>query len=488
MKRTILILGLIVMILATSCDDWLDTTPKAQVNSDKLFSTETGFEDALYGVYTSLTSKNTYGMNMTYGFMDVLAQYYKMDNSHILYEASLYNYDNSKVKDVIESMWLTSYNTIANCDLLLENLEKKDDSFFKENYKEILTAEALAVRAYVHFDLLRAFAPAWRNNPDVLCLPYADSYSKKIHKQKTTKEFINLVIQDLMKAKELLDKIDMVFSDDFKNVNNIFYYHYQSDIGKEFTSYRSYRLNYYAINALLARVYNYIGDKKNAYKYAKYIINLQKDGFYAFTTESELSAELKERDIVMQNELLFALNYPGVHDDWYKNDVVNSTAFIINGIDDIYKISDDFRKTYLTMKNSKDKTISIKYADIDSEKGGKVPMIRLSEMYFIAAESIFETNKKEAIDYLSILRLNRGVNSEISETISYEDFVKELTIEARREFIGEGQMFYWYKRLGLPIDRASDKIDLSDAQFCLPLPDTEVEFGSRSEKYLENLK
>ena len=36
-----------------------------------------------------------------------------------------------------------------------------------------------------------------------------------------------------------------------------------------FLSYRGFRLNYYAVNALLARVYAYKLDKKQAYDYAK---------------------------------------------------------------------------------------------------------------------------------------------------------------------------------------------------------------------------
>ena len=105
---------------------------------------------------------------------------------------------------------------------------------------------------------------------------------------------------------------------------------------------------------------------------------------------------------------------------------------------------------------------------MDSENGGKVPMIRLSEMYLIAAESGFNAHKDVAIGLLEELRKN------------------EITKEYQREFIGEGQLFYWYKRLGLPVDQGSTTITLEPSQFCLPLPATEVEFGGRKEDYLNN--
>jgi len=180
------------------------------------------------------------------------------------------------------------------------------------------------------------------------------------------------------------------------------------------------------------------------------------------------------------------LNYAGIHDLWYSYDASQDNYYTINDVTSIYPSSDDFRKEYLVITNSNGYDISVKYADVDSENGGKVPMIRLSEMYLIAAESGFNAHKDVAIGLLEELRKNRGIAEEISTTITYDNFVKELTREARREFIGEGQLFYWYKRLGLPVDQGSTTITLEPSQFCLPLPATEVEFGGRKEDYLNN--
>ena len=53
MKNKILIaVTLMVCTIASSCNDWLDVTPQAQVNADKLFSTPEGYESAVYGIYT----------------------------------------------------------------------------------------------------------------------------------------------------------------------------------------------------------------------------------------------------------------------------------------------------------------------------------------------------------------------------------------------------------------------------------------------------
>lgn len=51
-KRILIIFTLFVFALInSSCDSWLDVTPQAQVNAEKLFSKPKGFENALYGIY-----------------------------------------------------------------------------------------------------------------------------------------------------------------------------------------------------------------------------------------------------------------------------------------------------------------------------------------------------------------------------------------------------------------------------------------------------
>ena len=51
-NKKLIAVALIVCTKASSCNDWLDVTPQAQVNADKLFSTPEGYESAVYGIYT----------------------------------------------------------------------------------------------------------------------------------------------------------------------------------------------------------------------------------------------------------------------------------------------------------------------------------------------------------------------------------------------------------------------------------------------------
>lgn len=68
-----------------------------------------------------------------------------------------------------------------------------------------------------------------------------------------------------------------------------------------------------------------------------------------------------------------------------------------------------------------------------------IPMLRLGEMYLIAAESESET-LNDGLPYINTLRNKRGISNLGSLTTT------ELTYEYMRELYGEGQLFYFYKR------------------------------------------
>lgn len=472
----------VALLTGTGCNDWLDVTPQAQVNADKLFSTPEGFENALYGVYTSLTQPALYGKNMTWGFMDVLAQYYKVysNSNHTYYEAARYNYDNGNSKDAIRDMWLYSYRTIANCNIILEYLEEKGEGFFRDDNYQLIKAEVLAIRAYLHFDMLRAFSPSWKDNQNGMGVPYAESFTKKVHPQLATREVVSRILADLETARGLLKDIDPVFAETFKDM----YYHYYqpreniSNLG----DFRAFHMNYFAVTGLMARVYHYMGDKK-AYTYAKEIIDAVEEGYFRFTTESELSTSAKYKNVTMENEVLFALDFSGVHKLFYSSDASGNTGYDLNDVSSLFPFPDDLRKNLVGDNSSRGTTVSYKFADIKSDYGGKVPLIRMSEMYLIATEARYGDNKEEALGYLDQLQTMRGESQDMAN-VTDEQLITLLTGEARREFVSEGQMFYWYKRLGLAVDRGTGTITLTKQNFSLPMPSAEIEFGGRVEEYL----
>ena len=183
MKNKILI-GLVLFAFTLgSCDSWLDVAPDDQVNEETLFKTGEGYRTALNGVYKDLSVTSLYGREMTWGFLDVLAQCYdswSINSGHIYDKALSYKYQDKEIKSLIQSIWSNSYNAVANCNNLIDRAQKEDPSKFAEGEEErnLIWGEALALRAFIHFDMLRLFAPSPRvvkaagDDKGYICLLY----------------------------------------------------------------------------------------------------------------------------------------------------------------------------------------------------------------------------------------------------------------------------------------------------------------------------
>ena len=107
----------------------------------------------------------------------------------------------------------------------------------------------------------------------------------------------------------------------------------------------------------------------------------------------------------------------------------------------------------------------------------KVPLIRLSEMYMLLSESYLEEDINQAKAYADTLRIARIGEEGILTNYSENAFIQEM----RREFPGEGQMFFMYKRRNHDIvqDAASGgNVTASEHIFVLPIPDAEIENGN----------
>ena len=109
-----------------------------------------------------------------------------------------------------------------------------------------------------------------------------------------------------------------------------------------------------------------------------------------------------------------------------------------------------------------------------------MPLVRRSEAYYIAAETIYKKNLDEAKGYLRAVKQSRysSYNSLSLDKVNNADennFMDVLINDMRREWIGEGQIFYLYKRLKKDMPFEGNEVVPIEAKYVIwPVPDTET--------------
>ena len=103
---------------------------------------------------------------------------------------------------MFDDIWKLMYENISHVNSVLTNLEGRENSL---RYYNFYKGEALALRAFMHFQLLNAFAPAYREETvDYPAIPYCESYEPLVYPFRTVGAIYRKVIDELKEAEGLL--------------------------------------------------------------------------------------------------------------------------------------------------------------------------------------------------------------------------------------------------------------------------------------------
>lgn len=474
------------MILAcstmmVSCDSWLEVKPYDKISEGELQKSEEGYQKMLNGIYIDLNSDALYGQSLSVEMIEVMGGAYAIGTDNSVWgnykDLSNYQYGTEYWRNRLDQTWNKAYALILNCNKILENIDQNQDLFTGGNYYAV-KGEALALRAMLHFDMLRLFGPVYAKDSDKKAIPYYNKQTNSPEPILTAKEVAEKVVADLEEARILLA------NDPVKTEGTLM--SGSQDGTSNFMRYRALRLNYYAIEALLARVNLYMGNKTEAFKYATDVIKTADQGIFPFVDKSLVIGSPADPDRIFSSEVLFALtntsrskihknfydpsrlpNYVFRMDDNLMSNIVYGGAATTGGYQDDYR----YRANWIATGSNR---YFYKYSDMvanGSIQNTMIPMIRLGEMFLIAAESQSD-NLANGVQYVNALRRNRGVAN--LQTLT-PDLLK---YEYIRELYGEGQLFYLYKRLNSDIitsSNANKNPKASDLIFVVPLPDSETE-------------
>lgn len=518
MKKTIFA-AFFALLLCTSCQEWLDVTSPTQIKGDELFETESGYQDALTGIYLQLASNSLYGKNLTWFFTENMAYpYVNFELIQMDYRIMSGLYSTSYVKPYVDDIWSSAYKAIAGVNKALDYLDQ-DAGEVNAVSKPLFKGELLALRAFLHFDLLRlyGYAPAalgeeYAQKP---AIPYVTAYSKEETPQLSHPATLALIKKDIQ------DALTLLADDPICGKHPASYY---ADVNANgYWTNRNVHLNYYAAQALLARVCLWEGTEESmqqAASLAQGVIDAQGKAWNWVAANTLVGADA-DRDRPFCSEHLFSLNVYNLADiinysmvDFSYN--YNAETRVISKYDVDYNLFnvyedlsyydddwnwienivpgpglDDYRfKNHLhtTIRNNEDYYYGLKlfqpagtypYAD-------RIPLIKISEMYYILAEChLAQGREQEALDMINIVRAHRGMSTPLTlEQLEgwWINVEVELMKEYIRETLQEGQLIYYIKRhnyssfqdMGLSITGT-----FSPERILLPYPEDEFILGNR---------
>lgn len=471
MKRTIKIL-LILLTTATffSCKKFLDVQPEDKVSESQLYSNKNGIRSVLNGLYLDLAANQLYGDNLTLSTIEILGQRYNISSEHNQYKTSTYAYKDKPTIDRMEDIWSAAYSTILNINVFLENLNKYE-GVLDQSTKNIYSGEAVAMRALLHFDLLRLYGPRYSTvDSTKQSLPYYKNSKTEVNPLLPANEFMDNVMADLNLAETLLQNDPIITTG--VNIAK------PEDLVDFLSNNRNYRLNYYAIKGLKARAYLYRGDKISALTTAKGV--LAASDKFPWTTSANALVEKQNPDRVFSTEMLFGvmnsqlynryLNWfdPSIGEKQILAPIPSRLATVFENNENDYRFNLNWQ---MPSNGSKPYKTFLKYADVvDKTKTFRfsIPLLKISEIYYIAAEC--EPNAAEGITLLNIVRANRG----LLPLATTANLSTELQKEYQKDFFGEGQLFYYYKRRNITaVANGSSTSGNVTINYNVPLPDSE---------------
>jgi len=422
--KKIFLLVFTVALLFVSCEEYLTEEPILQQSTELSLATYSGLDNAVFGAYAPLVSVNWYGASFVLDAEMRSGNGYRDVNKN----SGRYTvpYDFSYTSTATPALWGTAYYVISAVNNVIANLDGKAgvDGVTQQDVDN-LHAESLFLRGLSHFDLVRTYAKQYTVDKTAPGVPYVtvtDPAGKPARDAVDT--VYNNIVTDLTTAEQLI-------ADDYTR--------------EGVTSSKSV-VNKLAIQALLSRVYLYMGEWQKSANYATTVIE---SGDFSLWEADEYAAAFKE-DAQTGGEVIFdvyglkANTYDGYWDaiTWLTNPDGYSDGAASNDLISLYAEDDVRGDMFIGNPEDAPGTFwTTKYAGKD--KGtpdvSNTIVLRLSEMYLNRAEAITRgatVAGTTAVSDINAIRTKRGA-SEITSA-----GVNDVLDERRLELAWEGHLWY----------------------------------------------
>jgi hypothetical protein len=431
------------VLLAGCSKSFTERDPYNSIPVETALGTEAGLGNALNGVYAQLRSVSLYGRDLPV-IGDLLADnaFIEVRNSGRYLAQYQYNYISSDA--VFGEIWSAAYSGILRANQIISATPTGGSV-------PQIKAQAYGLRAWLYFRLVTLYAKPYTDDSTALGVPLILTYDPyRLPTRSPVRDVYRQIVSDLQTA--------YANAPDYTN---------------------SVTLSKYAIEGMLAKVYLYMGNYTAAKAAAVDVINnsgftlVPANGYTAYWANAGIETG--------RVETLFSVDA----------DVVNNNGFddiggiYINGYQDIYASQQlyslysatDVRRSVFVADSTKSGASAIlvnKYSNAQNNDRDNVKVLRLSEVYLIAAESSVPGSETDARMYLNTL-LTRRDPGFTGYTSTGATLLSDIVRERRKELAFEGDRFFDLNRLKLPINRSQNggaiTAGTNNANLIIPYPD-----------------
>ncbi len=458
MKNKIFLALSILLLTAVSCKkSFLERTPSNGLPADQVIVNEGGMRDALNGLYASLRTANLYGRTVPL-LGDLLADNVFIHSTNSNRYIAEYQYTFTTLNANAQGVWTDAYSAILAANNIINS--NVTGSSTVDNYR----GEALTLRALMYFELQKHFAKPYTVDANGVGVPLVLTYdiSSKPGRNKTS-EVYTQIIADLNQAYTLL------------TVNK-----------------NSSYISKYVSKALLARVYQHMGDWNNAKTAALDVVN---NGGYSLIDTAAYKEYWKSPIPVSSKvETIFEVSSDAVN-----NLGTNSLAYFYDqsgygdaiATDTLYNLysATDVRKSLIdpTIRRARSSTGAlvkavVKYPNISNANDkDDTKVLRYSDVLLILAEAYYNTsdevNAKARLNQVATKRdpLFAGYTS------TGPQLLEDILTERRKELAFEGLRYWDLTRLNRVINRGpqypstAQTINITDPRRIYPIPQAEID-------------
>ncbi len=471
MRKYNIIFSALLLLGFTSCKkEFLDVTPTNSGDAATAIQTAADAKVMINGLMSKMTSSSYYGRNLILygdvkgGDLTIISQGRGLD--------ALYTFNQSKSSNNFSTFWNQIYHNLLQANNIITSINRLQSAGTTENF-DTYKGQALTARALMYFDLVRLYGKPYTMDKSSYGVPNIteplDASAQPL--RATVEENYTQILKDLKEAEPLLPK----------------------------TKTNGY-LNYYANKAIQARVYLTMANYTQALTAAQEIINSNVYKLYTnaewvgswktqFGSESifELGIFPNEGDLTT-GSLSFYLRRKGHGATTALGWFLASDYFLKRLEQDMNDVRwgvmsyDEFSTARLGASYKYSGSTALEGDGKSTPTAVNIKVIRLSEIYLIAAEAALNSDKTLAANYLNQIR-KRSPN--LAPATAATITLNMIMDERSKELFTEGQRFFDMLRLNLPITFNDEfgaiavtarpkTIDRSFPKTILPIPQDEI--------------